>query len=341
MAEEDLLSTPELVETAANDIAESVLPQETIDPPSAEGADPKPPGDSPAPVAKAPTAAPSAPPAAGGGQPAPPPVTELPAPDSLSGKIKEEWAALPQHVRDEFVKREQDFRNGMDQLRQPAELGEGLSQVLAPYLQTYRQYGVNPISHIENLTKYHAILMFGTPDQKMEILTGLASDAGISPQAFLAGVPQPSQDVNLLQRELASLRTQLTGVTGRISASDMAAMEQKIVEFGDDTEKHPHFWDVAPTMVQLYRENPRLPLETAYKMALAANPGVYDKLLDQRAEQKLLAKQAEASKRATAALKARGTRLQSGSPVRPASDSGEFDLDKALGDTLAEINARS
>jgi hypothetical protein len=199
---------------------------------------------------------------------------------------------------------------------------------------------VNPVSHVENLTKYHAILMTGNPQQKAEILVGLARDSGIDIRALAQG--QLARDpVDLYQREIAALRTQLTGVSSRLTAQDSAALEQEVMRFGDDSANNPYFWELAPAIADLYRINPNMPLALAYKTALAANPGIYDRVLDDRMKQKENKRNVEAQERAAAARKARGTRLQSSSNSRPASGSdGDFDLTDILTKELAAINSR-
>lgn len=338
--DEDLNAAPESVATdeVVDDIASSALPDETIESAGSEGEE----GAQPAaPAAPASTAV-------GGGQPAPAPgnldPNATPAPDTLKGEIKELWnkGLISPEVKAEIIRREQDFRNGMDQMRGPAELGQGYAKVIEPYAQVYQRYGVNPVEHTENLLKYHAVLMFGTPQQKAEILIGLARDSGMDLRALAQGQLQGLPE-SLLVRQIAEMRGQLQNMGSRFNAQDAAAMEKEIMNLANDVENYPHFWELAPAMIQELNANPRLSIEAAYRSSLAANPALFETVATAKA-QKIAAKaQAEAQERARKAAKARGVNLSSSSGVRPASgkqSGGEFDLDAAIKESLDEINSR-
>jgi uncharacterized protein with GYD domain len=330
---------------AVDEIASSALPHEDIGTPEGE-TEAK--GDAPA--AKGPTA-PSGEPtkgALGDGQPAPapgdltPPAEYPTAPDSLTGDLKEMWANLDPKVQAEFVKREEDFRNFYEQVKQPVELGQGYAKMLEPYLGVMRQYGVNPVEHTENLLKYHAILMFGNPQQKAEILSGLATDAGLDLRALAAGAIQ-SLPQNVTERQLAEMRAQLQNVGSKVSQQDSAKLEGEIVQMAENTKDYPHFWELAPAMIQELNANPRLPIDQAYRLALSANKALFDSVMNSRAAEKAAKEARDAQARAEAARKARGVKLQSSSPVRPASAASKnarFDIGDAVEDAFREMQSR-
>lgn len=329
------------LDSASDEIAEGLFPEADIqagdDAGGSDGAAP--------PLADGKPTAPgvvSPPPssAVGGGQPAPIDLPGSPAPDTLRGEIKEMWPTLPQPVREEFIKREQDFRNGVAQLReqygQTQAISEGFGKLLEPYAQAMEEYGVNPFAHVDNLLRSHAVLMFGRPEQKMDIIQGICRDAGISLQGLGQGQPgYIDPTVQGLQHELAQTRGALNKIMGRMTSEDASRLEQHIWEFGNDEQSHPDFWTVAPDMVQLFRANPRLTLEEAYKQALVANPQTRQKLVEREAQKRLEADR----NRAAASRKTRGVRVQSGTDKRPAAADGD-DLDKTLRDALADIQSR-
>lgn len=328
---------------AVDDIASSALPADVeVDAPG-EGTDGETPGKGNA--AAAPGA--STPGAVGDGQAAPPPGDLTPpganeAPDSLSGEIKQMWATLPPQVQAEFQKRENDFRNFYEQSKPSMEIASGYAKMLEPYLGVMKQYGVNPVQHTEDLLKYHAILMFGSPQQKAEILSGLATDAGINLQALARGAIQ-SLPQNQIERQMAEMRAHLNGVAGRFTQQDMAQMEQQIAQMGDDAEAYPHFWDLAPAMIQELKANPRLPIDQAYRMALAANQTLFNSVMESRAQKKAAADAQAAREKAEKARKARGIQLGSSSPVRPASQGqarGMQDIGAAVDDAFSEMRSR-
>lgn len=327
------------IDSAADEVAEGLFPDAELQAGDGEGGT-----DGAAPPLAAQPTAPGAvrPPssAIGGGQPAPIDLPGAPAPDTLRGEIKEMWPTLPPQVRDEFIKREQDFRNGLGQLKEQyghsQAISEGFGKLLEPFAQAMEEYGVNPFAHVDNLLRSHAVLMFGRPEQKLDIIQGICRDAGIDLRGLAQGRPSAiDPTVQGLQHELAQTRGALNKIMGRMTSEDASRLEQHIWDFGNDEASHPDFWTVAPDMVQLFRANPRLSLEEAYKQALVANPQTRQKLVEREAHARL---EAERNK-AVASRKTRGVKVQSGTDRRPAMPDGD-DLDKTLRDTLAEIQSR-
>lgn len=275
---------------------------------------------------------------------APPKAPEAPVipppPDSLKGEIKAKWAEIPADVRTEILRREQDFHNGYAKMQPLAELGEGFGRVASPYVQMCRQYGVNIVDHVEDLLGYHAKLMFGKPEEKAEILLGLARDTGLD-LAQLVGNASAAQTIpNEVQRELATLRAQLSNVNGRFAQADLADAERKIDAMFNDSENFPHILRVAPAMVTMYQQNPNLNIYTAYAMAVAQDSALQSEIVSARVKAELEARQREGEKRAAAAAKARGVKMQgSGSFHAVDRSDGVFDLDDMLRDSLDDLRS--
>lgn len=273
-----------------------------------------------------------------GSSPAPNPNSPEP-PSSLTKEAKEQWNSWPEAAQKEFLKREDDFHKGFQQVKPVAELGMGIGKILSPFLDTYRQYGVNPFDHIENLTTYHHMLMFGRPDQKAEIITGLARDAGVDLRSLVDGTAPAavSDEVSSLQRELATLRAQLTNVNGRFAQQDNEAVYAHVKAVSEDTANFPYFWDVAQEMVKIATEQPSINIEKAYKIAIAESAIVQEKILQARMEERTRKAQEDAAK----AAKARGVRLSSSSPVAPASgkQSKVTSVSDAVDDVFADLTA--
>jgi len=336
---------------AADDILASALPNESVevekDPEDGKPAEPKEPTASPTSTDRQVAAQPKA---LGDGQPAPEPgnldPSKAPPPDTLTGEIKEMWnkGMIDPKVKGEILKREGDFKKGMDQLRPQAELGDGYLKVIGPYLNVMKQYNVSPVQHTEDLLKYHAILMFGDQNQKAEIFLGLANDAGIDLRRLAQGQVAALPGDLETRKELARLQGTLSSVTSRFAAQDAKVMEEQIIQMAGNAEDFPHFWTVAPAMIEELKNNPRLSIEAAYRSALAANPTLFNTVVDSKAQKRAQAELAAARERAEKARKAKGVNLESTSNVRPASHktkAGDLDLDAMLSDAVADINSRS
>lgn len=274
----------------------------------------------------------SSPTTVGGGLPAP-----VAAPESLPDDVKAMWPTMDPKIQATIASQEAKFTQVREQMEKPAMVGEGFVKVLEPYLPTFQQYGTNPLTHVENLLHHHSVLMFGRPDQKAEIIAGLALDAGIDLRLLLTGQPSGSAANSAMEREVAALRAQIGNVNGRFLSQDQQHVMGELEKRWNDKENYPHFPEVAEAMVGLYKENPRLPFDRAYRIACADNPIVMDKMTAGKAEKIL----AEGRAKAEAARKARGTRPRSSSGVAPAPrGKSTFDVDDAVDSAAEELSSK-
>jgi len=331
-----VLKDDEVVENqdaVIDDIAESILPEDDA-PALPEGA--APPADAGAvDQGASPPSPASAPPAPA---PASPAEGALVAPDTLTGQLKTMWPTLPPVVQQEFIKRENDFRKGMDEIRDPAAIGQGMSKMIEPYAAVMQEYGVNPFEHIGNLMQHHAILMFGRPQQKLDILMGLARDCGIDPRQFGGYVAQrgaADPQVHALRQENAQIRAAVSSLMGKQTQEQEGKLESAIWNFANDEKTHPDFWTVAPMMVQIFQKEPGLTLDEAYEKAYWLTPVTRQKGIERETAAKIKAEaeRARTSRRTTSA------RVRSSSDARPATPVGD-DITATLTETLASIHSR-
>ena len=325
----------EVLDLAADSIAAEVLPNSEEVDPQETGADQ--PGLSP--PSADPESKTARPPASESFSPN---AVEIPEPpSSLTKEEQEQWKTLSPEARNIISRREENFHKGISEIKPVAELGMGLGKILSPFFDTYRAYGVNPISHIENLATYHHALMFGRPDQKAEILLGLARDSGIDLRQLVGQVAPEHFQTNdsALQRELASVKAQLSNVNGRFQKQDNEALYAHVEKIANDAENFPYFFDVVDGITEILTTSPELGLERAYKLAIAQNDAVQERLMQKR----ISAANAKAREEASQAARARGTRLQQSSHIQPQSGSRKKieSIDDAIDDVFADFQASS
>lgn len=104
------------------------------------------------------------------------------APSSWKPAAKAVWANLPQEVRAEIYRREGDFHVGNKPLKDNADFGQRMRQVIEPFRQMVEAEGGTPEKSIENYFRTAATLRQGTQEQKLQTLFALDKQFGAGMQ---------------------------------------------------------------------------------------------------------------------------------------------------------------
>lgn len=278
----------------------------------------------------APAAAPAAPIPDQGSAPAPEPALQpLAAPDRWSAEWKTKFSALPRDAQQLLLDREGEYNKGFTQTSQElASLKkqyEPIETLIAPRRQAWQAQGANEAQMMEHL--------FGLSDfadkDPAGFIQWFAKERGIA----LDGQPAQQPDSALDQR----LRALETG----IQQEKQATLQRQIDDFASN---HEHFEAVRQDMGALMQAGRAKDLDSAYEMAVWANPQTREALLKAQQEAAATAQQAEEAQRqekareaANKALKTAGTQLSTKAPLnagagRPSS------LREALAKTADKIN---
>lgn len=214
------------------------------------------------------------------------------APSSWKPAARADFAKLPENARAEIHRRESESAAGVQQLLPDAQLGRSMREVAAPYKALIdAEAGGKPELAFAELMKTAAILRMGTPQQKRDVVLGVARqygvDLGLQP-APQSGQPQPNFQDPRVDQLLQHLQTQeqqrqqseqqqlLDTVTRWVDAKDEAGQA-----------KYPYLNDVQSEMTVLVpmirQSNPSFSheqvLQSAYDRAIWANPDVKAALL--------------------------------------------------------------
>lgn len=339
-------STPELdIDSAVGNIVEGLFEREE---PAAEEEAAAP---AAAPAAETETAsspadgnsaAPTAP-APESGSTTPPSPDDTP-PDTWKKEAKEKWATLSPELRAEVRRREADIAKFVGESKPAIEVGRSFEKVITPYLEMFKQQNINPWDHTAGLLKAHAALTSGTPEQRVAMFRQLAADVGIDVSKLAAEGNEAAnnpvfQHIQQLEAKVRQLEQGVTGVTSSVKEARIAELEQEVLAFAKEEDKHPFFYEVATEITGLLQSGVAKTLEEAYRTAVNANPLTRQKLLERdvaaKLEEQAKAQQAAADK----AKKAAATNVRSTGKGRaaPARES----IDDTLRDALAEINSRT
>lgn len=227
-------------------------------------------------------------------------------PNTWRRDLESEWANLPERVREEIHKREQDFHAGVRQYRDAAGFGQSMAQEFLPYQQVIRERGLTPQGIVRDILRSLNTLVTGSEEAKTQEFLNLANAYGINLDNVMS----------LRQRAPSQAEVDLTPVLQRVDAIEarftQAEQERERLQREEDEAnvnaflsdpKRPHAKAVSREMASLLLSGQARNLEEAYEKAIWIHPEVRQKLLQQQEKerQKREAEEAAAAKKAAAA----------------------------------------
>lgn len=238
----------------------------------------------------------------------------LSPPATWSAAAKTEYAKLPEVVRREIVKREQDFAKGIQQHAEKAKMADRYAQEFQPYEHIFRSLGATHEQFLRDSLATEYKLRTASPQEKTQLFLQYAhrygADLSILPQMLGQGQQEEGQPdlqrivqqyVGPLAQEVQSLRQQSL----RASHEEQQQLEHhlmgQIEAFRNATDeqgnpKHMFFENVRGAMSALMGSGQANNLAEAYDMACYANPEVRAALIAQE-QSKAEAKRLEEAKR--------------------------------------------
>ena len=172
-------------------------------------------------------------------------------------------------IADFNVTREAQFVNGVSTYKQIAEGAKPLMEAIAPFQADMDKHGIQAPQMIHSLLSAHKSLSFGSPQQKLQLISKLANDYGIPIQAlydqgaqqqYLASAPAIQQPV----QQAPDIKTEVDRVLAE------REMQKSISDMAQDTAKYPFFNYVRATMAQLLETGEATDLADAYQIAIHA-----------------------------------------------------------------------
>jgi hypothetical protein len=225
------------------------------------------------------------------------------------------WANLDPELQAEIERREADVNKGFETYRPKAQMADEFTQALTPYMPTINALGVNPAEATARLFNVEHQLRFGTEPQKIETVRNILQEYNISPESLfnhIQNTPPPDPQVQAMQRYVQQLEQQYNQVLTQQQQREQQALNSEIANFSADKE---HFDLVREDMAALLQAGRATDLQSAYDMAVYANPTTRAAMLQQQAAQQQAKQQTQ---RATsAAVSVKGSSPVSGSANAP------------------------
>lgn len=229
---------------------------------------------------------------------------DLPAaPNAWTKEAKEAWAQVPEAARSAILKREKDVEEGVKKLQ---NYYSGIDRALAPHAQAIAAIGKTPEQTISHLFAWFNALatdpvrtapeLFKSLGYNPQTLAAIAQQIGGQPAqpAAPADVPeqQPwepvlTQQAQALQGRIQQLEQQLMQRVGGLESTFQQQSYAKTQDvLGQWAKDKPYYEEVRVLMGQLLTPDPttglaavplkdgHVDLDTAYDMAVYANPTV-------------------------------------------------------------------
>lgn len=267
-------------------------------------------------------------------KPETPVIEKSDAPVALSGAIKAKWNELPEDVRAEWSKRENDIHQMMTRHDGELRLGREMKEVVSPYMAIIQSEGGTPAGAVKDLLNTAYVLRTGSPQQKAQLLRQVAEQYDVD----MGYVSQPQEQIHpiiaQMQQELQMLRQQANPevIEKRLQEKmEYATIQSEVSAFAANPA-NKHFEQVKPMMAPLLASGQAKDIQEAYDMACYANPAIRSTLL---AEQNAAL---EAKRKAELKAKKQASASVTGSPdlTSPSTKAPTKSLEDDLRDQMRE-----
>ena len=243
-----------------------------------------------------------------------PPLWERP-PASWSNKphLREPWKTVDPKIREAM--REEQMNAGVMPLKEKAKLADAINQVAEPYMNTIRGMGIDLPKAVQGLMQKDHELRTLPPQQKIQILMGLAQYYGVDLNGAVADTnfQQPSPADPYIHQ----VRNELNSVRGEMQAwkqqQEAAAEAAKMAEINRFKLKAEYFDEALPTMQALANAGISDDIEVLYNKAIRLDENLFEKV-QQRTQAQTVATHSAAADKAAKAAKAAAVSVKTSTP---------------------------
>lgn len=263
--------------------------------------------------------------------------TTIPPELQRLGVRKEAAAAIAKDpvVMQEFIRRSEEMHRGLENYREKAQVGDTFQRAIAPYMQSIKESGLEPVSAVQALFSADSMLRSGSPQQKAQMLHKLARDYGIDMQQA-AQEPQQNFDPQVfgLQQKLTQMEQWIQQQTLAREQQEAQTLNSEITRFASQPE-NVHYEEVRNDMAGLLQAGMANGLQDAYEKACYANPTVRAKVLAQQQAKADSERKAQAIQKANAAKQASAVNVSRKGTLPSAKAVGS--MDDTIRDTAREL----
>lgn len=221
-------------------------------------------------------------PGASGAEAAAPAGEAATAPKSWRQEEAAEWAAMTPKAREAVLRREKEIAATIGRQDGERLFGKEVADIFRPHADEIAQAGATPQLALQTMLANHKALRSQNPQERVDTARRLLAEYGVDPRALAQPDPRFPQDPHILSlmRQVENLNGQLARQGGQaVQYAPLPGPEQDdnispdIEAFRSDPA-HPHFNHVAGHMAGLIESGAAPDLESAYQMAVLANPAL-------------------------------------------------------------------
>jgi len=201
-------------------------------------------------------------------------VETKPRPSSWKKDYEEHWGKLDPTLQDYIQQREADYAKGVSTYKNQWDMAAPIVEAIRPFEQTLKQNNIDPARWISQLGNAHSQLVYGSPEQKLQMFAQLANDYGVN-LGQLTGQTGYDPQFSQLAQELNQIKNQWTSFQSQQEMQEQAQLQNEIASFKDDK---PYFDEVRETMAGLLQSGMANDLQSAYDKAIRLNDDVFQKV---------------------------------------------------------------
>jgi len=241
-------------------------------------------------------------------------VETKPRPSSWKKDYEEHWGKLDPTLQDYIQQREADYAKGVSTYKNQWDMAAPIVEAIRPFEQTLKQNNMDPARWISQLGNAHSQLVYGSPEQKLQMFAQLANDYGVN-LGQLTGQTGYDPQFSQLAQELNQIKNQWTSFQSQQEMQEQAQLQNEIASFKDDK---PYFDEVRETMAGLLQSGMANDLQSAYDKAIRLNDDVFQKVSATHAQ-----KSEAAQREKVAQAKAKVLSPKSTTPTASATNGGK------------------
>lgn len=241
-------------------------------------------------------------------------VETKPRPSSWKKDYEEHWGKLDPTLQDYIQQREADYAKGVSTYKNQWDMAAPIVEAIRPFEQTLKQNNMDPARWISQLGNAHSQLVYGSPEQKLQMFAQLANDYGVN-LGQLTGQTGYDPQFSQLAQELNQIKNQWTSFQSQQEMQEQAQLQNEIASFKDDK---PYFDEVRETMAGLLQSGMANDLQSAYDKAIRLNDDVFQRVSATHAQ-----KSEAAQREKVAQAKAKVLSPKSTTPTASATNGGK------------------
>lgn len=235
----------------------------------------------------------------------------LNAPISWGASAREHWKEVPDSVKQQVLKRENQIATALESGKENRKVGERFMDVVNKFHPIIAAEGVtDPVQGFHGLMETMAGLRMGTPHQKAALIAKFIHGYGVDINeldGILAGqqTGQPAQPTQnsqleaLLEQKMAPVTQFMNDIERQKQIKNQQLQQVTNAEVADFASKHEFYEDVRMDMADLLdlatKNGRKMSLQQAYDAACAANPEVQGALQTRNNQANLASKRNAAS----------------------------------------------